>query len=229
MLQPQYFSYGFADLFAPEVPLEDRAVRAEEDNQRNRIESVRFSRDILGVDNLIPDDSKFPGRLDGVLHIVHDGDTEHIEVVTVVGVVHLDEIRHLGLAGAAPGSPKIDQDIFALTDIVGEVDGRGLRILRVLDDGEVHERFAFRAVDQAVVYIEQFGEHHILALNVTDILNFAGNWLEKQFILGIPVIIHIKILSRSDSFRPFQGVPDLPVGQEHRELRVSRNAAGKRT
>ena len=65
----------------------------------------------------------------------------------MIGVVHVDEVGHLGLAGTAPGGPEIDQDILALADVVGELDRGGLGVLRVLDDGEVHEGGTFGGFD----------------------------------------------------------------------------------
>ena len=64
-LQPEGLLHGLADFFSSEVPLENRPVRAEEDGKRYRVEAVRFSRDLLGVDDLVPDDPQLLGRLDG--------------------------------------------------------------------------------------------------------------------------------------------------------------------
>ena len=144
------------------------------------VDAVQVRRDLLGIDNLVPDDSQLLGRHLGILHLVPDGDAEHVEVVTVIGVVHVREVGHLRGAGTAPGRPEIDQDILALADVIGELDGGCLGVLRVLDDGEVHEGSTFGRLALGLEESAHLGDLG------DGVLDLVGKAVQKgDYILGI--------------------------------------------
>ena len=67
--------------------------------------------------------------------LVH-GDANNRKTLVLVVLLKLDEPGNLNLTGAAPGSPKIEQDNLAL--IVGKLDASAIGIL----EREVRRRFA---------------------------------------------------------------------------------------
>ena len=114
---------------------------------RNTLDTIQVGRDLSGVHDLVPDDAQFFCSGLRVLQLVPDGDAEHVEPVTVIGLIHVLEIGHLGLAGAAPGGPEINQHVLALADVIGEPNSGRFRILRILYDGEIHEMRALGGFD----------------------------------------------------------------------------------
>ncbi len=86
----------------------------------NTLDSIELGRNLLGIDNLIPLNPELLGSLDRCLRIIPDSYAEHIEFISMIFLIDLLEIRHFRLAGAAPRSPEIYEDILSLADIVGE-------------------------------------------------------------------------------------------------------------
>ena len=101
-----------------EIPFEDGSVRTEEDDVGNTVYSVKSSGYTLGIDDLVPGDTKLFGGLFGILGLIPDSDAENIEIWSGVFLVNVLDVRKLRLARTAPGSPKVDQDVLTLTDIV---------------------------------------------------------------------------------------------------------------
>ena len=90
------------------------------------------------VDNLRIGDVHLLDGLLRILGLVPGSNTQHLKLVSLVLLIHLDEVGNLCLAGTAPAGPEINEDILALANIVAE-----FLHLAVVLTFEVREHLAF--------------------------------------------------------------------------------------
>ena len=89
---------------------------------RNALDAVEIGRNSLRVDDLVPVHAISLGGVHGCLRLIPNSDAEHIEIVTDVLVIDLLDVRDLPLARAAPRCPEVNEDVLALTYIVGKLN-----------------------------------------------------------------------------------------------------------
>ena len=114
-LPSQRLGDRFLDLIAPHPPVDDLAVRADEDEGRDR-HDAEGARD--RAVNANPQKGLRPGQLalllefPGLVDLLVDAQAEDREpLVLAEGVVDGLEIGDLADARAAPGGPEVEQDV----------------------------------------------------------------------------------------------------------------------
>ena len=105
------------------------------------VHPVEFKGNPLAVEDLVPGHIELTQSVFRIGTLVADGDAYYVETVTPEGFPGFLDEGHLGLAGAAPGGPVVQQDVFAFAHVVRKPDIGTVRI--AAGNEVVRERLSF--------------------------------------------------------------------------------------
>lgn len=133
----EYFSQFLFQFLPIDVAGDDGAVGGKEDGMREGINSVKCSRNVLGIDNLRIWDAEVTDGFFCLFGFVAEGNAKHRQPSLLVLLIEANQVGNLLSAWATPRCPEVGKYILAASDIVREACG-----LSVVFYGKILEHLA---------------------------------------------------------------------------------------